>query len=70
MPEETQDSPALAQNEATEDERLQGLVAQVRADLSGEDAATVETAVRRRLDDTGIDVDEELVRRLVEELSA
>lgn len=70
MPEETQDSPALAQNETTGDERLRGLVAQLRADVSGEDVATVETAVRRRLGDTGIEADEDLVRRLIEELSA
>lgn len=69
MTEETQDEPALAQNDATEQERLAGLVAQLRADLIGEDAATVEVGVRRRLEDTGIDADEELVARLVAEIS-
>ena len=36
----------------------QGLIAQLRADVTGEDTATVETAVRRRLSDTGIEADE------------
>lgn len=66
---ETQDGPALAQNDASDDERRAGLEAQLRADLSGQDAPTVEAAVRRRLADTGIAVDEDLVRRWVAEIS-
>ncbi|WP_454117430.1 hypothetical protein [Microbacterium lacticum] len=69
MTDETQDEPGLEQNVASEEDRLNGVIAQLRADVSGEDAATVETAVRRRLDDTGIDASDDLVRRLVAELA-
>ena len=47
MTDETQDEPVLDQNTATEQERLDGLIAQLRADVTGEDTATVEAAVRR-----------------------
>lgn len=66
---DTQDAPALDQNDATEQERLDGLVAQLRADHEGQDAATVEKAVRRRLDDTGIAAGEDLVQRLVAQIA-
>lgn len=69
MTDETQDEPVLDQNTATEQERLDGLIAQLRADVTGEDTATVEAAVRRRLSDTGIEADEALVRRLVADLA-
>lgn len=69
MTDETQDEPVLDQNTAAEQERLDGLIAQLRADVTGEDTATVETAVRRRLSDTGVEADEDLVRRLVAELA-
>ena len=69
MTDETQDEPVLDQNTATEQERLDGLIAQLRADVTGEDIATVEAAVRRRLSDTGVEADEDLVRRLVAELA-
>lgn len=57
MTDETQDEPALAQNTTTDQERLDGLVAQMRADFSGEDASVVEQALRSRLNDTGIELD-------------
>ena len=69
MSEETQDEPVLDQHETTEQERLDGVIAQLRADVAGEDAAVVETAVRRRLDDTGIAAEEGLIARLVAELA-
>ena len=69
MSEETQDEPDLDQHETTEQERLDGVIAQLRADVAGEDAAVVETAVRRRLDDTGIAAEEGLIARLVAELA-
>lgn len=69
MTNETQDEPALEQNVASDEDRLIGVIAQLRADVSGSDAATVETAVRRRLDDTGIDASDDLVRRLVADLT-
>lgn len=69
MTEFTGDEPVLAQNEATDEDRLRGLVAQLVADLAGEDAATVDTAVRRRLDDTGIALTEQQIAVIVEEIA-
>lgn len=66
----TQDEPALAMHDATEGERLDGLVAQLRADVLGENVATVEKAVRGRIAETGLTVDEDVVARLIAELSA
>ncbi|WP_431802867.1 hypothetical protein [Microbacterium sp. bgisy203] len=70
MSEGTQDEPALDQNAASDQDKLDGLVAQLRADVAGENAATVEQAVRRRLDDTGIALGEERIAALVAELSS
>lgn len=67
--EATQDEPVLEQNAATDQERLDGLSAQLRADLAGEDAATIEQAVRHRLADTGIPADESLIALLISEIS-
>lgn len=69
MSEETQDEPALDQNAASDQDKLDGLVAQLRADVAGQNAVTVEQAVRRRLDDTGLALDEERIAALVAELS-
>ena len=42
MSEETQDEPALDQHETTEQERLDGVIAQLRAHVAGEGSAVVE----------------------------
>lgn len=70
MAEDTQDEPVLDQNTASEQERLDGLVAQMHTDVKGEDAATVEQALRHRLTDIGMTLDESEIARLVVELSA
>lgn len=69
LSEPTQDGPSLAQNATSPQERLDGLVAQLRADVAGADATTVEKAVRARLADTGIALDEPAIARLVADLS-
>lgn len=69
MSDQTQDEPALAQNAATDVERLAGVLDQVRADMRGQDAATVERDLRDRLRDTGIVVEEDVVRQLVAEIA-
>ncbi|WP_292864064.1 hypothetical protein [Microbacterium sp.] len=70
MAEDTQDEPVLEQNTASEQERLDGLVAQMRADVQGEDAATVEQALRHRLTDIGMTLDESEIAQLVADLTA
>lgn len=67
--EPTQDEPVLEQNAATEQERLDGLSAQLRADLAGEDAETIEQAVRHRLADSGIPADEAFIALLISEIA-
>ena len=67
--EPVQDEPALAQNTASDQDRLDGLVAQLHADLAGEDPATVERAVRHRLDDIGLGLDEAKIRDLIARIS-
>lgn len=69
MSDHTQDEPALAQNATNDAERLAGLLDQVRADMRGQDAATVERDLRDRLRDSGIVVDEDLVQTLVDEIT-
>ncbi len=65
----TQDEPRLELHETTAQERLDGIVAQLRADVQGENAATVDKAVRTRLAETGVAADENAIARLVAELS-
>jgi hypothetical protein len=65
MTDATQDEPALAQNATTDQERLDGLVAQMHADLAGEDAEVVEQALRHRLDDIGLALDADEIAGVV-----
>lgn len=65
-----QDGPALAMHTTDDAGRLEGLIAQLRADVAGENAATVEQAVRRRLDEVGLSLDGAEIDRVVTELTA
>jgi len=69
MTDETQDGPALAQNAATDQERLDGLVAQMHADLAGADPAVVEQSLRHRLSDIGIELGADRIAGLVAQIS-
>lgn len=69
MTDDTQDGPALAQNTATEQERLDGLVTQMHADLAGADADVVEQSLRHRLSDIGMDLDADRIAGLVAQIS-
>lgn len=64
-----QDGPALAQNVATDDERLDGVVQQVRADVGGESLDIVEKSLRRRLADVGISVADDDVEALARDIA-
>jgi len=66
----TQDGPALAQNVATEMERLGGVVQQVRADVGGESLDIVEKSLRSRLADVGITVADDEVTALARDIAA
>ncbi|GAD33796.1 DNA-binding protein [Microbacterium sp. TS-1] len=65
-----QDGPALSMHDTTEQERLDGLVAQLRADLPGENRATVEKYVRQRVSEVGLNVGDDEIARIVDDLAA
>jgi hypothetical protein len=65
----TQDGPRLEQNVTTDVERLNGIVTQTRADLSGESADVVEKSLHRRLEDAGIAVDADELSALAREIA-
>lgn len=69
MTDETQDGPALAQNTASDQDKLDGLVAQMHADLAGEDPDTVAQTLRHRLTDIGITLDDAEIADLVAKVS-
>ncbi len=66
-PEGLQDGPALSMHTTDDTERLDGLLAQVRADLAGQNPATVEHGLRQRLSQVGLELDDDEVARFVEE---
>lgn len=70
MSDAEQTEPVMDQHSTTDAEKLDGLVAQMHADLAGEDPATVEQALRHRLDDTGLEVDASAIADLVARISA
>ena len=55
-------------HETDDRERLDGLVAQLRADLAGENRATVEHGVRQRLSQVGLNLDDAEFERIVADL--
>lgn len=61
----TQDEPAMDMHQASDRDKIRGIVAQTRADFpSGSDPDQVERALRQRFDDTGITVDEAQIKKL------
>lgn len=68
-PEGAQDGPALSMHTTDDTERLDGLLAQVRADLAGQNPSTVEHGLRQRLSQVGLQLDDDEVARLVDELA-
>ncbi|MCR2764543.1 hypothetical protein NQ152_13610 [Microbacterium sp. zg.B48] len=61
---ETQDEPVLAQNQASRQEKIDGLVAQTRVDLGGESDERYSEVLRQRLEDAGIEMTDEDRQRL------
>lgn len=65
----TQDAPSMDTHAATGDDKLDGVIAQTRSDGRGQDAATVEKLLRSRLQDTGLQMDEDRIAALVAEMT-
>lgn len=61
MPRDTQDEPIQAQNSATENDKVAGILLQHEADLAGHDEAQVLTALRQRFADGGHEVADDVV---------
>jgi hypothetical protein len=62
--EEVQDEPVLAQNNATTQEKLDGIAAQTRVDLGDESHERYEEVLRQRLDDSEIQLTDDEVSDL------
>ena len=64
----TQDEPIMdGSTEAGRDEKVAGVVEQVRADAQLRDSEEVERLLRQRFDETGLEVsDEEFARHLAD----
>jgi len=65
----TQDGPRQDVHLTTDMERLNGIVTQTRADLSGQSTDVIEKSLRRRLEDTGIALDEDELAALVRDIA-
>lgn len=66
----SQDEPLLAQNETTASEKIDGIVAQTRADLGDDSANRYGEVLRQRFSDTGIDLTDEQINDLAKEHGA
>jgi hypothetical protein len=71
MTNETTDGPIQdGSDDATREQKLSGLVAQVQADVDGAGAVDTSAELRRRLNDIGLEVSDEEFARLVEAVHA
>lgn len=64
-----QDQPVEDMHEITDEGRLSGLLAQIRSDAQGTDAASIESHLRDRLADTGIELPDEEIARHAKEIA-
>jgi 3-oxoacyl-ACP reductase-like protein len=62
--EAVQDEPVLEQNNATTQDKLDGIAAQTRVDLGDESQDRYEEVLRQRLDDAGIQLSDDEVSKL------
>lgn len=59
-----QDLPAMAQNNSSDAEKIDGIVRQTRADLAGEDGERVQAVLRQRFAEAGLEVSDAEIARL------
>lgn len=65
----TQDLPAMSQNNATDEEKLAGILAQTRGDAATEPLSRVEELLRARIHDAGLAVDDARLSTLAGEIA-
>jgi len=62
----TQDAPAMDVDVVTDQERIDGILAQTRVDVGGEDAERVAEVLRQRFADAGIPASDEQLATFAE----
>lgn len=65
-----QDMPAMSQNNASVAEKLAGIIAQTRADLSGATATQIGYLLRERAAQAGLHLEDEIAAELADEIAA
>jgi hypothetical protein len=67
--EQEQRLPAMAQNDASEVEKVSGIVVQTRADVGTEPVDRIAEVLRQRLDQAGIDLPDSDIQELARQVS-
>jgi hypothetical protein len=65
----TQNEPAQDMHDASEEDKIAGIVAQTRADVGDQDDARIADVLRQRFNDTGIHVADDRVAALAAEVA-
>ncbi|BDV31645.1 hypothetical protein [Microbacterium terricola] len=65
-----QNVPVMSQNNATEDEKFDGIVAQTRMDVANEPLDRIAEVLHQRLEQAGISLSDEEIGRLAERVAA
>jgi hypothetical protein len=68
-PADTQDAPVLHQNDASDEDRIAGIVAQTRADVGDQGLERVADVLVQRFTDAGLDVDADRTVALAAEIT-
>lgn len=63
---EIQNEPAMEMNETTTSEKIDGIVAQTRADHATDGADRIADVLRQRFADAGIDLSDDEISRLAQ----
>lgn len=65
----TQDEPALDQNDASNEDKIAGIVAQTRADVGDQDVTRIADVLAQRFDETGVEIDADRTVALAAEIA-
>lgn len=65
----TQDRPALDQNDASNEDKIAGIVAQTRLDVGDQDVERIADVLAQRFDETGVDIDADRTVALAAEIA-
>jgi hypothetical protein len=65
----TQDAPAMDMHDASDEDRIAGIVAQTRADVGDASDERIADVLRQRFSDIGLEVGDDRVRALAAEVA-